>query len=59
MAVPFVLFVLFALLASGGIGWIAHAERGWRTAAVAAAVTLLFFAALGAGLLWALRQGLG
>lgn len=59
MAPPFVLFVLFALLATGGVYWIAHAEKGWRVATLAALVTFLFFVALAAGLLWFIRQGLG
>lgn len=59
MALPFVLFVLFALLATGGVAWIAHAEKGRRVAVVSALVTLLFFVALAAGLLWFIRQGVG
>lgn len=59
MASPFILFVLFAVLAAGGVGWIAYAERGWKVAVTAVAVTLVVFIALAAGVLWLLAQAPG
>jgi hypothetical protein len=53
---PLALFVLFALLATVGAYLVAAQYRGRTTAIVAAALTLLFFAGLGAAVISLLRE---
>lgn len=53
---PTALFVLFALLAAVGVYLAARSQRGHRAGLIGAMLTLLFFAALGAGLAVLLRE---
>lgn len=54
--VPTLLYVVFAFLATVGAFLALYHWRGWKVAAAGAVVTLLFFVALFAALLYAMRQ---
>jgi uncharacterized BrkB/YihY/UPF0761 family membrane protein len=56
VAGPTALFVLFALLSTIGVYLAARSQRGHRAGLVGAVLTLLFFAALGVGLVFLLRE---
>jgi hypothetical protein len=57
MMPPNLVFALFALLAAGGAYWIVAGWRGRLAGLAAAAATLVFFAALFAGMTALLRSG--
>jgi len=57
MFLPALLFALFALLSGAGVYLIVAHHRGRTAALVGAGLTLLFFAALVAGLFALLREG--
>jgi hypothetical protein len=57
MLLPTVIFLLFTLLATIGAYLVTTYHRGRGAGAAVAAASLLFFAALAAGLLALLRSG--
>ena len=57
MLLPALLLAVFALLSGAGVYLIMAHHRGRKAALVGAGLTLLFFAALVAGLLVLLREG--
>jgi hypothetical protein len=57
MMPPNLVFALFALLAAAGAYWIAASRRGRLAGFGAALATLIFFAAVFAGMVALLRSG--
>ena len=59
MILPTLLFVIFAGLAATGAYLATVGSRGRRFAALFALFVVVFFVALGAAVVWLIRQGMG